>query len=118
MKDAVARAAVGAVLSRTRGGQIEVVEGGRSRVYGETGTDLHATVRINDPAAWRGPLHGSVGLGEGFVDGLWETDDLVSLIQIGARSLANQHRGVSAAWSKTRDGSVMCVNDAIAFFAL
>jgi cyclopropane-fatty-acyl-phospholipid synthase len=103
VRDAAARAAVGAVLSRTRGGEIEVVENGRSRVYGEP-TDLRATVRINDPAAWRGPLHGSVGLGEGFVDGLWETDDLVSLIQIGARSLANQHRGISAAWSKTRSG--------------
>ncbi len=101
MRDAAARAAVGAVLGRARGGEIEVVEGGRSRVYGEPG-DLRATVRINDPAAWRGPLHGSVGLGETYVDGLWETDDLVSLIQIAARSLANQHRGVAAAVSKTR----------------
>jgi cyclopropane-fatty-acyl-phospholipid synthase len=103
VRDAAARAAVGAVLSRTKGGEIEVVEGGRSRVYGEP-SELRATVRINDPAAWRGPLHGSVGIGEGFVDGLWETDDLVALIQIGARSLTNQHRGVSAAWSKARTG--------------
>jgi cyclopropane-fatty-acyl-phospholipid synthase len=103
VRDAAARAAVGAVLSRTKGGEIEVVEGGRSRVYGEP-TDLHATVRINDPAAWRGPLHGSVGLGEAYVDGLWETDDLVALIQIGARSLAGQYRGVTAAISKGRSG--------------
>jgi cyclopropane-fatty-acyl-phospholipid synthase len=103
VRDAAARAAVGAVLGRTKGGEIEVVENGRSRVYGEP-TELRATVRINDPAAWRGPLHGSVGIGEGFVDGLWDTDDLVALIQIGARSLANQHRGISAAWSKTRSG--------------
>jgi cyclopropane-fatty-acyl-phospholipid synthase len=103
VRDAAARALVGAVLGRTSGGEIEVVEDGRSRVYGEP-SDLRATVRINDPAAWRGPLHGSIGLGEAYVDGLWETDDLVSLIQIGARSLANQHRGVSAAWSKTRSG--------------
>jgi cyclopropane-fatty-acyl-phospholipid synthase len=102
VRDAAARAAVGAVLSRTRGGEIEVVENGRSKVYGETGTDLRATVQINDPAAWRGPLHGSVGIGEGFVDGLWETDDLVALIQIGARSLAHQHQGISRAYSSTR----------------
>ncbi len=38
-------------------------------------------------AAWRGPLRGSVGLGEGYVDGLWETDDLVALIRIAAREL-------------------------------
>jgi cyclopropane-fatty-acyl-phospholipid synthase len=103
VRDAAARAAVGAVLARTKGGEIEVVEGGRSRVYGEP-SELRATVRINDPAAWRGPLHGSVGIGEGFVDGLWDTDDLVALIRIGARSLTNQHRGISAAWSKARSG--------------
>jgi cyclopropane-fatty-acyl-phospholipid synthase len=92
---------VGAVLGRTRGGEIEVVENGRSRVFGEP-TDLRATVRVNDPAAWRGPLNGSIGLGESYVDGLWETDDLVALIQIAARSLSRQHRGVSAAVARSR----------------
>ena len=101
MRDATARALVGAVLGRTRGGEIEVVENGRSRVFGEP-TDLRATVRIKDPAAWRGPLNGSIGLGESYVDGLWETDDLVALIQIVARSLSRQHRGVSAAVARSR----------------
>jgi cyclopropane-fatty-acyl-phospholipid synthase len=97
----VARAAVGAVLTRTKGGEVEIVEGGRSRVYGEP-SDLRATVRVHDPAAWRGPLNGSIGLGESYVDGLWETDDLVALIRIAARSLARQHHGVSAAIAKSR----------------
>jgi cyclopropane-fatty-acyl-phospholipid synthase len=101
VRNAAARAAVGAVLSRTRGGEIEIVEGGRGRVYGKP-SDLHATVRVNDPAAWRGPLNGSIGLGESYVDGLWETDDLVALIQIAARSLAHQHRGVSAVIARSR----------------
>ncbi|MBS1879764.1 MAG: class I SAM-dependent methyltransferase [Actinobacteria bacterium] len=87
MRDALVRAGVGQVLSRVRNGEIEVVEGDRSRSFGEPGADLKATVRINDPAAWRGPLRGSVGLGESYVDGLWETDDLVALIQIAAREL-------------------------------
>jgi cyclopropane-fatty-acyl-phospholipid synthase len=87
MKDAIARAGVGQVLSRVRNGEIEVVEGSRSRSFGEPGADLRATVRVNDPAAWRGPLRGSVGLGESYVDGLWETDDLVTLIRIAAREL-------------------------------
>jgi cyclopropane-fatty-acyl-phospholipid synthase len=86
-RDALSRGAVGAVLSRVRAGQIEVVEGGRTRTYGPDGADLHATVTINDPAAWRGPLRGSVGLGEAYVDGLWETDDLVALTRIAAREL-------------------------------
>ncbi len=103
MRDATVRALVGAVLGRASGGEIEIVENGRSRVFG-TPTDLRATVRINDPAAWRGPLNGSIGLGETYVDGLWETDDLVTLIRIVARSLTHQHRGVSAAIARTRAG--------------
>ena len=70
-----------------RAGRIEVVEGGRRRSFGPADADLRATVTVHDPAAWRGPLHGSVGLGEGYVDGLWETDDLVALIRIAAREL-------------------------------
>ena len=103
MRDATARAVVGAALGRTRGGEIEVVENGRSRVFGKP-SDLRASVRINDPAAWRGPMNGSIGLGESYVDGLWETDDLVALIQIAARSLSRQHRGVSAAIARSRAG--------------
>ena len=101
MRDATARAVVGAALGRTRGGEIEVVEDGRSRVFGRP-SELRASVRINDPAAWRGPLNGSIGLGESYVDGLWDTDDLVALIRIAARSLSRQHRGVSAAVARSR----------------
>jgi cyclopropane-fatty-acyl-phospholipid synthase len=101
VRDATARAVVGAALSRARGGEIEVIENGRSRTFGRP-TGLRATVRVNDPAAWRGPLNGSIGLGESYVDGLWETDDLVALIQIAARSLSHQHRGVGAAIAGSR----------------
>jgi cyclopropane-fatty-acyl-phospholipid synthase len=86
--DALARTAVGAAMRRgVRHGRIEVVEGGRRRGFGPASADLRATVTINDRAAWRGPLRGGVGLGEGYVDGLWETDDLVALIRIAAREL-------------------------------
>ena len=85
--DAAARAGVEAVLGRVRHGRIDVVEGARERSYGPASADLRATLTINDPHAWRGPLRGSVGLGEGYVDGLWQTDDLVALIRIAAREL-------------------------------
>jgi cyclopropane-fatty-acyl-phospholipid synthase len=86
--DALARNAVSAAMRRgVRHGRIEVIEGGRRRGFGPAGADLRATVTVNDPAAWRSPLRGSVGLGEGYVDGLWETDDLVALIRIAAREL-------------------------------
>ena len=88
MRDVLARTAVSTAMSHgVRSGRIEVIEGARSRGFGPADADLRATVTVNDPAAWRGPLHGGLGLGEGYIDGLWETDDLVSLIRIAAREL-------------------------------
>jgi cyclopropane-fatty-acyl-phospholipid synthase len=87
MKDTLSRAATSQVLNRLRNGRIEVLEGGRRRGFGPGDADLRATVRINDPAAWRGPMRGSVGLGETYVDGLWDADDLVALMRIAAREL-------------------------------
>ncbi len=58
----------------------------RPALLGEP-TDLRATVRINNPAAWRGAVERLIGLGESYVDVvIWETDDLVALIQIAARA--------------------------------
>ncbi len=102
MRDALARTAVGAVMRHgVRHGRIEVVEGGRQRGFGPAAADLRATVTVHDPAAWRGPLHGSIGLGEGYVDGLWETDDLVALIRIAARELRDLD-GVRGAIARPR----------------
>jgi cyclopropane-fatty-acyl-phospholipid synthase len=92
---------VGQVLGRVSAGRIDVVEGARERSFGPADAELQATVRINDPAAWRGPLHGSVGLGESYVAGLWETDDLVSLIRIAARELREMD-GIRAAVARPR----------------
>ncbi len=92
MSHRLSRLAVLLVLGRVRAGRIEVVEEGRRRGFGPPGADLQTTVTIRDPAAWRGPLRGSVGLGETYVDGLWETDDLVALIRIAARELGRPSR--------------------------
>jgi len=98
MRTALARTGVGRVLKHVSAGRIEVVEGGASRFFGPEDAELRARVQVNDPAAWRGPLRGSVGLGEAYVDGLWETDDLVSLIRIAAAELREMDgwRGVVA----------------------
>jgi cyclopropane-fatty-acyl-phospholipid synthase len=80
-------AAVRTVLRRLEAGRLEIVDRGRRIAFGPSVADLRATVTVNDPAAWRGPLHGSLGLGEAYVDGAWDTDDLVALIRIAAREL-------------------------------
>jgi len=87
MRDALSRAAVGAVLGRVGAGRIEVTEaGGCARAFGPEDAELRAAVHVNDPAAWRGPLRGSVGLRE-----LREMD--------GARGLVARPRGL---WHRLR----------------
>ncbi len=78
-----------------------MVEADRRRGFGPPAAELRATVTVHDPAAWRSPLRGSVGLGEAYVDGLWETDDLVALFRIAAREL-NRLGGLRAAVARPR----------------
>ncbi|HVY79217.1 MAG TPA: cyclopropane-fatty-acyl-phospholipid synthase family protein [Solirubrobacterales bacterium] len=84
---AAARAVVSAALAHLRDGRIDVREAGRERSFGPADAELRATLTVNDPAAWRSVLRGSAGLGEAYVDGLWEADDLVALFRIAAREL-------------------------------
>jgi cyclopropane-fatty-acyl-phospholipid synthase len=70
-----------------RGGELELVEpDGTSLRFGAPG-DLEARVVIHSPRFWRAMLGGSVGLGEAYRDGVWDTDDLVALVRIAARNL-------------------------------
>ena len=88
MRDALARAAVARALGRVSAGPHRHRRGGASPLFGPPEAELRATVTINSPAAWRSPLRGGLGLGEAYVDGLWDADDLVSLLRIAARQLA------------------------------
>jgi cyclopropane-fatty-acyl-phospholipid synthase len=81
------RAALG-LLSRLRGGTIELVEpDGRRFRFGEP-ADLSATLEVRSPRFYRSLLGGSVGLGESYRDSLWDCDDLVGLMRIACRNLA------------------------------
>jgi cyclopropane-fatty-acyl-phospholipid synthase len=75
-------------VSRTRGGRLELIEDGRRLAFGPADSELSARIEVRDPRAYRWALRGSTGLGEGYVDGLWATDDLVSVIRIACRNLA------------------------------
>jgi cyclopropane-fatty-acyl-phospholipid synthase len=87
MIEPAARVAFCRVFDRIRDGRLEVVERGRSRAFGDPEAQLHATVRVSDPRAWSALLHGSVGVGRSYMDGWWDSDDLVSLFRIGARNM-------------------------------
>jgi cyclopropane-fatty-acyl-phospholipid synthase len=97
----LSRAAMTSAMRRISSGRIDVLEGGRMRTYGRPGAGLQAQLTINDPDAWSGPLRGSLGLGEGYVEGLWESDDLVSLLRIAVREL-RVLEGIGAALARPR----------------
>jgi cyclopropane-fatty-acyl-phospholipid synthase len=116
----LARAGMTTLLRRLREGTIDVHEPRNlRRAFGPTGATLRATVEIHDPRAWSGPLRGSLGLGESYADGFWDTDDLVTLIRIAARELRRLegrgrlvarprgwlHRAARLVPQNTRDGA-------------
>ena len=87
MRERFARLAVLRLLEKIRAGRIEVVEDGRRRVFGPADAELAAEVRIRDARAWEAALGGSASWGAGYVDGLWDTDDVVTVTRIAAREL-------------------------------
>ncbi len=65
-------------------GSLEIIEGGASVVLGSrNGSGPHARISVQDPAFWAGvALGGSIGAGESWMDGHWESDDLVEVIRL------------------------------------
>jgi cyclopropane-fatty-acyl-phospholipid synthase len=91
------------VLSGIRDGRLDLVEpasdGLRSRApshqhlrFGQADAELSATVEIHSPSFYRAMLGGSVGLGEAYRDGIWDSDDLVALARIAVRNMGTLDR--------------------------
>ena len=87
MTTALARRLLFAALARITGGRIEIVEGGRRFGFGPADAALRALIEVRDPRAYRWCLRGSAGLGEGFVEELWSSEDLVEVTRIACREL-------------------------------
>ncbi len=86
-KDRAARRLGHALLGRISVGRLEVTEGPKTTVFGRDDADLHASVEIRDPAAWSNLIRGSTGFAEGYIEGLWDTDDPVAVVQMTARNM-------------------------------
>jgi len=82
-----ARSAVLAALGRMREGRVEFVEGDFRHAVGPAGAPLSAQVVVNSPRFWGSLMRGSVGLAEGYGAGWWDSDDVLTLVRIGAREL-------------------------------
>ena len=91
----LARAAVRTVLGRVEAGRVELEErfSGRRLAFGPPDAELRATLAVHDPRLYRMVLRRrSVGLGQGYAEGLWDADDLVALYRIAARDVRRADR--------------------------
>jgi cyclopropane-fatty-acyl-phospholipid synthase len=71
--ESASRRAALSLLSRMRGGFVELVEpDGRRFLFGDPGSDLAIRLEVRSPAFYRSLLGGSVGLGESYRDGHWD----------------------------------------------
>ena len=81
----IARTLAMAILGRIRVGQLTVVEGDGETVFGSGAPQ--ATVHVHDPRVWSQILRGGRGMGETYMDGLWDTPDLTAVIRVAARNV-------------------------------
>jgi len=80
----VARRIVLSLLRRLPSGRLIIVEGERRLVLGRGSP--RATVQVNSSRLWSSLLHGSRGLAEAYMHGLWESPDLTAVVRVGARN--------------------------------
>ena len=95
MIDRAARGAVHALLRRVRSGRLVLWESwsGERVAFGPDDGELRAMVIVHSPEVYRLLVRErSVGLGQAYADGLWDTDDLVTLFRIGAREIRRSDR--------------------------
>jgi cyclopropane-fatty-acyl-phospholipid synthase len=83
----VSRLAVLALGRRVRTGTVVLHEGSHRTVLGAGAPTVD--VVVNDPRAFAAFLRGSRGLGDAYVRGWWDSDDLTTLLRILLRSSAN-----------------------------
>ncbi len=88
------------ILSPLPAGKLRVaLPTGEEVLYGLTAPGPEATIKVLNPVFFKKCiLYGEVGLGESFVDGDWETDDIVSVLSWFIINLEN----ASAAYSSKR----------------
>lgn len=90
MIDRLCRVLAQAALRRIRAGTLVIVECNRRRSFG-SGVPV-ATAAVHSSRIWRKLLRGSVGLADGYAEGLWSSPDLEALIRLGARNGAAMDR--------------------------
>ena len=89
LRDRAARKVLEAALRRIRQGHLTVVSGTDRAEFGvHDDSGLVATIEEHSTEAWTAVLReGGVGLGLSYIEGWWDSDDLVPLIRLAIRNL-------------------------------
>ena len=75
----------GALTLHTRGGPM---------IFGQPGSDLRAEIRVHEERFFRrAVLDGDDGVGEAYVDGDWNSPDLVSVVRLAVRNMRRLESG-------------------------
>ena len=93
------RQALLALCRRLVDDRLEIVEPGRHARFGTPEPDeptraaLRGTITVHDERAWWKVLSaGSAGMGEAYIDGWWDADDLTSVLRILSRAIRRTDR--------------------------
>jgi len=92
VKNELARRFLLRLFAGIRDERLDVIENGRRHTFGSPNATLRAEVVVRSPRVWRQILRGSTGLAETYMDGLWDSDDIVALIRIAARNFGPMDR--------------------------
>jgi len=85
------------LLERLSGGSVRLVDSVADQHFGDAASlhpsrPIDVTVRVHDERVYSRILHhGSIGLGESYADGWWDTDDLTTFLRLAHRNLARTH---------------------------
>ena len=92
VRDRVARRAAITLLREVHHGRLTVVEAEGAADFGPAGSNLEAEVEIRDQRAWARVLRGSNGLAEAYIEGDWDSDDVVAVSRVAARNVSGFDR--------------------------
>jgi cyclopropane-fatty-acyl-phospholipid synthase len=97
--DAAIRTLALGLFAHIRHGELVIVEDGGDRFRFGSAADfpVHAVVRVHRQSFYRSLVRGSLGGAVSYVEGVWDCDDLVSLLRLATRNLDTLDRLQAAA---------------------
>ena len=70
------------LLDRFHSASLTFIEGNDRHAFGNTGSDIDATIVVHDPAVYQAiAANGSMGAAESYMQGHWTTPDLTEVIR-------------------------------------